>query len=148
MYSLALIVWSYSSSYFIMRNVLVFCIVHQVHPHLSLTHCTIISSLDPSWLSNLVLLGDINVMLIIYIPCHHLYSKVQCILSTFSLFQVVTEHTHLGPHGTSLIDQVLLSQPSQLLRCTIPPLGNSDHYGIYIALKWRVFKKNVISNSR
>ena len=32
--------------YFIMgiaKYVLVFCIVHQVHPHLSLTHCTILS---------------------------------------------------------------------------------------------------------
>ena len=106
-----------------------------------------ISSLDPSWLSNLVLLGDFNVDF--YNPCHHLYSKLQCMLSTFSLFQVVTEHTHFGPHGTSLIDLILLSQPSQLLRCTtIPPLGNSDHYGIYTALKWRVFKKKVISNSR
>ena len=39
------------------------------------------------------------------------------------------------------------TQPSQLLRCTtIPPLENSDHYGIYTALKWRV--KKVISNSR
>ena len=109
--------------------------------------CNILSSLDPSLLSHFVLLGDFNIDL-----CnshHHLYSKLQCLLSMFSLSQVVTEPTHFGPSGKSLIDLVLLSQPSQLLRCsTIPPLGNSDHYGIFIALKWRVFSKRSASNSR
>jgi len=109
--------------------------------------CNILSSLDPSLLSHFVLLGDFNIDL-----CnthHHLYSKLQCLLAMFSLTQVVTEPTHFGPSGKSLIDLVLLSQPSQLLKCsTIPPLGNSDHYGIFIALQWRVFSKRSASNSR
>lgn len=47
-------------------------------------------------------------------------------------------HTHFNPNGTSsLIDLVLLSVPSQLVNCNvIPPLGNSDHSGISVTLKW------------
>ncbi len=63
-------------------------------------------------------------------------------LSTCSLTQVVTDHTHHGPHKDSLIDLVLLSQPCQLLKCaTIPPLGNSDHLGIAVTLKWILTSK-------
>ncbi len=80
---------------------------------------------------------------------HFLYSRLHSLISTFFLTQVVSQPTHLGTHGGSLIDLVLLSQPSQLLKCaTIPPLGNSDHQGISVKLKWRVSSKQLTSNQR
>ena len=53
------------------------------------------------------------------------------------LTQVVPHPTHINHSGNStLIDLVLLSAPSQLVRCeVIPPLGNSDHNGINLLVK-------------
>ena len=109
--------------------------------------CTILHSLDPALLSNFVLLGDFNIDF--YNPHHPLYPRLTTLMSTFSLTQVVSQHTHFGPHGRSLIDLVLLSQPSQLQSCSvIPPLGNSDHHGIILSLKWRLLRKSVVSKKR
>ena len=109
--------------------------------------CTILHSLDPALLSNFVLLGDFNMDF--YNPHHPLYPRLTTLMSTFSLTQVVSQHTHFGPHGRSLIDLVLLSQPSQLQSCSvIPPLGNSDHHGIILSLKWRLLRKSVVSKKR
>ena len=53
--------------------------------------------------------------------------------------QVVSDPTHTSPMGTSsLIDLVMISNPSMLSACiVIPPLGSSDHNGVQLSLKWR-----------
>ncbi len=72
--------------------------------------------------------------------------------STFSFTQVVSEKMHHVPHGDTLIDLVLLSEPSQLTRCTtIPPLGNSQlsyHNGLSVLLKWRVSGGPPVTNCK
>ena len=77
--------------------------------------------------SNFVLLGDFNVN--INNPSHPLFSNLCSMLDSFSFEQVVTEPTHTSPLGnSSLIDLVMISNPSLLSSCTvIPPLGSSDH---------------------
>ena len=78
-----------------------------------------------------------------------MYSRLNCLISTLSLSQIVSQDTHFGPHGSSLIDLVLLSQPNQLLNCSvIPPLGNSDHHGITLSLKWRLSSKPATTKPR
>ena len=109
--------------------------------------CTIVQSLDPALFSNFVLIGDFNIDF--YNSHHPLYSRLNCLISTLSLSQIVSQDTHFGPHGSSLIDLVLLSQPNQLLNCSvIPPLGNSDHHGITLSLKWRLSSKPATTKPR
>jgi len=59
-------------------------------------------------------------------------------MSLYGLSQVVSNVTHTHHNGvSSIIDLVLLSSPSQLIKCCIiPPLANSDHSGIVTTLKW------------
>ena len=80
-----------------------------------------------------------------------MYPRLTALMSFFSLTQVVSQNTgtHFGPHGHSLIDLVLLSQPNQLQSCPVhPPLGNSDHHGIILSLRWRLLCKSVASKQR
>ena len=67
-----------------------------------------------------------------------LFSKLSSFLQSFVLMQVVPQPTHFNSPGSfTLIDLVLMSVPSQLVNCSvIPPLGNSDHNGIDLTLKW------------
>jgi len=47
-------------------------------------------------------------------------------------------HTYITTGTVSTIDLVLMTMPSQLIKCgSIPPLFNSDHNGLEIAVKWR-----------
>ena len=91
--------------------------------------------MDVSVFSNFIL-GDFNIDFCNY---HHpLFSKLSTFLRSFVLTQVVPKPTHFNSSGSStLIDLVLMSVPSQLVNCSvIPPLGNSDHNGINVTLKW------------
>jgi len=65
---------------------------------------------------------------------HPFYSKLYSTFESFCLSQIVTDHTHLGPNGTtSMIDLIATSSPSLLQSCeTIPPLANSDHMGLLL----------------
>ena len=66
-------------------------------------------------------------------------------MSTFGLTQVVDNYTNLYRDNChSLIDLVLLSNPSFLSSCqTIPPLSNSDHLGIWVEIKMKHANKTV-----
>jgi len=66
-------------------------------------------------------------------------------MSTFGLTQVVDNHTHLYRDNChSLIDLVILSNPSLLSSCqTIPPLSNSDHLGIWMEIKMKHANRTV-----
>ena len=90
-----------------------------------------------STFSNFVLVGDFNVN--VSNPSHPLLPKLNRMLDCLSLTQVVSEPTHTSHTGhTSIIDLVLISNPSTLSSCTtIPPLATSDHYGIQFSLKWK-----------
>jgi len=86
--------------------------------------------------SNFVLIGDFNIDF--YNQRHFLFSKLNSMLQSFELTQVVPHPTRTGtfPGSSTLIDLALLSEPSQLVNCeVIPPLGNSDHNGIDLTLK-------------
>ena len=90
-----------------------------------------IECIDISQFLNFYLVGDFNVNM--SDPSHPLYHKVCNLMDSFSLSQVVTGHTHTSPTGRdSLIDLGFISNPSLLHTCTvIPPLANSDHYGVH-----------------
>ena len=90
-----------------------------------------------STFSNFVLVGDFNVN--VNNSSHSLLPKLSRMLDRFSLTQAVSEPTHINHAGhTSLIDLVLISNPSTLSSCTvIPPLASSDHNGIQFSLKWK-----------
>lgn len=95
---------------------------------------TYFESLDLSYFSNFVFLGDFNVDFCNQF--HFLYSHVASILDSFSLHQVVQGYTHVSSTGnTSLIDLVLVSNLPQLQKCsTVPPLANSDHLGLDVSI--------------
>ena len=77
--------------------------------------------------------------MLIFLINHPFYSKLYSIFESFCLSQIVTEHTHLGPNGTtSMIDLIATSSPSLLQSCeTTPPLANSDHMGLLLQSQWR-----------
>ena len=76
--------------------------------------------------------GDFNVAKHVW-SFSSLYQRFFNLMDSFSLSQVVTGHTHTSPKGRdSLIDLSFISNPSLLCSCTvIPPLANSDHYGVH-----------------
>ncbi|XP_064393634.1 uncharacterized protein LOC135341084 [Halichondria panicea] len=87
-----------------------------------------LESLQPSRLSNSILMGDFNI---------DLSKNSMQMLSHFHLTQVVSEPTRLTDKGSSLIDHVYISDHSLLQSCsTSPPLGSSDHQCISVVLKW------------
>ena len=57
--------------------------------------------------------------------------------NSFDLTQVVSSPTHVSHNGKeTLIDLALISSSSKLKECSvIPPLSNSDHDGIHLALR-------------
>ncbi len=86
--------------------------------------------------SNFIFVGDFNIN--VMDSSHPCYHRLQDFMSLFGLSQVVSDVTHTHHNGvSSIIDLVLLSSPSQLIKCyTVPPLANSDHYGIFTSVKW------------
>ena len=81
-------------------------------------------------------LGDFNVN--VKDSSHPCYQRLCDLMSLYGLSQVVSDVTHTHHNGvSSTIDLVLLSSPSQLIKCcTVSPLGNSDHNGIVTTVKW------------
>ena len=84
--------------------------------------------------------------------CMYKTSKQQFQTScqTLSLTQVVSEATNVNTNGTTtLIDLALVSTPSLLQNCeVISPIGNSDHNGILLQLKWKSNQQQVRSQPR
>ena len=89
-------------------------------------------SLDVRVFSTFVLLGDFKIDFLN--QEHPLFSKLLYIINSFDLTQVVSSPTHVS-HNT-LIDLAFISSSSKLKECSvIPPLSNSDHDGIHLALR-------------
>ena len=103
---------------------------------------------DISTLSNLIFVGDFNINF--YCNHHPLYHKLENIMSTFSLTQIVKDPTHVSQTGAdSLLDLVLTSSENQFESCeVILPLANSDHRGILLKLKWKVTREHHRSKQR
>ena len=120
-----------SSSYSILDNLLTIL-------------CTYI---DPPCLANFILLGDFNINF--FDTSHPLFSKLHMVSSSLSLTQVVTTLTHFSSTCNSLIDLVFLSSPNSLIFCqTVPPLSNSDHLGLLVAVSAATTKSNPKRNGR
>ena len=81
--------------------------------------------------SNFIVLGDFNVN--VGDSSHPYYHRLGDFMSLYCLSQVVNDTAHTHHNGVpSIIDL-----PTPLIRCcTIPPLANSDHNGLGIAVKW------------
>ena len=104
-----------------------------------------LESLSPTQFSTFLLLGDFNIDFLK--PHHPHFHKLSDILYSFSLEQVVPSYTHVSPNGsTSLIDLAFLSIPTLLRSCSvIPPLANSDHFGLLLDIKWKTNTKQARS---
>ena len=85
--------------------------------------------------SSFVLLGDFNVNIVNL--CNSMFYTYHGFLSLFGLTQVVDHPTHLcNGNLNSLIDLVFVSNPLSLSYCkVVPPLSNSDHFGIKLELQ-------------
>ena len=81
---------------------------------------------------------------------HPYYYKLQSIIETFSLSQVVRSPTHTNSNShASLIDLALVSNKALLLDCSvIPPLSNSDHNGLELCFKWKHCEKQICTAPR
>ena len=99
-------------------------------------------------LYNFVLLGDFNVNM--FNPSHFMYTHLCKLIDSFSLFQCVKEGTHPTQSGTSsLIDLAFVSRESTLHSChVIPPLGNSDHFGIELVINQSSTKQRIIPSRK
>ena len=77
-------------------------------------------------LSNLIFVGDFNNNF--YNNHHPLFHKLDDIMSTFSLTQIVKDPTHVNQSGAdTLLHLVLVSSQNHVESCeVIPPLANSD----------------------
>ena len=71
---------------------------------------------------------------------HSLFSKLLSVSNSLSLTQVVSVSTHYSSHLSSLIDLVFLSSPNHY--CPLPPLSNSDHLGLSLAVSLAKPKRN------
>ena len=103
--------------------------------------CTYFNSIDSALFANLVIVGDFNVDMS---TCSHpLFQRVNNIMNTHGLSQMVTEFTHVHHNGTeSTIDLLFVSDPHLVRSCfTIPALANSDHYGLKIELNLKAIPK-------
>ena len=97
--------------------------------------CDVLLSVQQSYFSNFVLLGDFNVN---FLDSSHSFYPYLCdLMTSFSLSQVVDTPTHFSPNGQStLIDLVFVSNLDSLSNCSvIPQLSNSDHVGLMVTLK-------------
>ena len=64
-------------------------------------------------------------------------------MSLFSFTQVVSSPTRVTPQSCTLIDLALVSELSLVYSCDIiPPLANSDHYGVILQLRTRKVRYN------
>ena len=109
---------------------------------------SVLESLDPSYFSNFVLIGDFNIDY--NNSLHPLRQRLDTIISSFSLVQVVADPTHTDSNGrSSLIDLALLSSPEKLSSCSvIPPLENSTynvHSGIHLKMRTRTVRNKRLS---
>ena len=69
--------------------------------------------------------------------------------NSLTLTQVVSVPTHYSSHSNSLIDLVFLSSPKHLLFCdTLPPLSNSDHLGLSLAVSLAKPERNPMRGER
>ena len=92
--------------------------------------CTL-CNLDVSMFSNFVLLGDFNIDY--FCTQSPLFSKLNFIVSSFNLTQLVSEPTRVSNNSSTLIDLIFVSTPAQVNSChTISPLANSDHFGLQL----------------
>ena len=107
-----------------------------------------LEDVDISLLSNLIFVGDFNINF--YNTHHPLYHKMEDIMSTFSLTQIVKDPTHVNQsEADTLLDLVLTSSENQVESCEVlPPLANSDHKGILFKWKWKETVKHPHSKLR
>ena len=109
---------------------------------------SVLESLEPSYFSNFVLIGDFNIDY--NNSLHPLRQCLDTIVSSFSFVQVVADPTHTASNGrSSLIDLALMSLPENLLSCSvIPPLENSTynvHSGIHLKMRTRPVRAKGLS---
>ena len=91
-------------------------------------------SINHSYFSNFVLLGDFNVNFAN--PDDFLYNKIVELMDSFVFSQVVTSPTHTSPNSEpSIIDLVFISNMHLFEFCNIPQLANSDHFGLHVCIK-------------
>jgi len=122
LYLFCLLILNFTYVYFIVLQVL--------HVLFLIIICTYLQPIDAGHLSNFTFLGDFNIN--IGNHSHPLYSNLCSITSLFILTQVVVGPRHVHHDGsTYIIDLVFVPDTSLVNSCsTIPPLSNSDHYGI------------------
>ena len=79
----------------------------------------------------LLLIGDFNIDYLI--PASSLYFKLQSIVSSFNLTQVVSEPTRVCKTSETLIDLIFVSSSVFVKKCSAtPPLANADHNGLHL----------------
>lgn len=94
------------------------------------TFSTALLFLRPHHFSTFTLVGDFNINMNNCRSSNVL--KLQEIIHTFSLKQMVTDMTHEGDFSQPK-DLVLISNKTDLTDCTvIPTLSNADHNGIFM----------------
>lgn len=99
------------------------------------TLCNIFVSLA----SKFFLIGDFNID---FLTPSFLYHKLLSIVTSFNLTQVVKDPTRVCNSCSTLIDLIFVSPSVNIDLCsTIPPLLNSDHFGVHLRVPMKYIKK-------
>ena len=90
----------------------------------------VIYAVNPFLFSQLVLVGDVNVNMLL---CFSYEDHIVSVSSHFNLTPVVVNNTYVRDDGYQLfLDLVIVSDSVHVLEYSmIPCLGNCDHYGIF-----------------
>ena len=74
---------------------------------------------------DIILTGDFNINQLNNNP----NDKIGCLLTQFSLHQIITEPTYITEHSSSLLDLIIVSNPFSILYSEVgPPLLNQTRY--------------------
>ena len=101
----------------------------------------VIYVVNPFQFSQFVIVGDFNVNMMV---CSSYNSYIVSFCSHFNLSQVVVDCTYVRADGyQSLLDLVFVSDPDHVVECsTVPPLPNSEQYGIFFFGSAVLFRQN------
>ena len=101
-----------------------------------------LQSLNVGSFCSYILLGDFNVNFCN--QSHPFYSKLYSIFESFCLSQIVSDHTHLGPNGTtSMIDLMGLLLQSHWRQTIQPGGGSTRSIWLYKHADWNKAYKRI-----
>lgn len=94
----------------------------------------------------IVLMGDMNIDLLNKAANMSTAQKLECVLNSVGLEQIVCDPTRVTSHSKTLIDHVYVSSPDSIIHKSVPVYAVSDHYPICVTRKYSQSRENLSDN--